>query len=354
VKARVLVGCGLLLAAALAGGCGRRDAATAEQLQKDIDALQKERDALRSRLGELMVKDARLQGMPDSSVRVGVPTSLARTLIERVLAGVADQVTLRLGNLKARKEGTVKKIVTVGTYVLEVTVVDVTGKLQAGKPDLQFGGNQVAVTLPVTVASGTGRADVRFKWDGKNVSGAVCGDMDVTRQVTGAVKPMTHTARGSLALATAGGQILARPRFPETRVRLEVEPSKESWASIQALLDEKGGVCGFVLDKVDIPQVIRENLGKGFSVKLPVEKLKPVAVPVGIQQQVEVGDRTLTLDVAVGGLAITEHSIWLGAHVRVGAAAPGAKGQAPPPAQAPAKPTAKATAKPTAKPTATR
>lgn len=312
----------LLVAVALAGGaCRRRDAATVEEMQQEIARLTKERDDLRAKLGELMVKDARLNGMPDTSVRVGVPTSLARTLIERVLGGVADQVTLRLGNLRARKEGTVKKIVTIGTYTLDVTVVDVTGKLRTGKPDLTFGGNQVAVSLPITVASGTGRAEVHFTWDGKNVSGAVCGDMDVKREVKGNVKPMTHTARGTLALATEGGQVLARPRFPETRVRLEVEPSKESWASIQALLDEKKGVCGFVLDKVDIPQVIRENLGKGFSVKLPVEKLKPVAVPVGIQQQVEVNGRPLTLAVAVGGLAITEQSLWLGANVRVGTGA---------------------------------
>jgi hypothetical protein len=315
--------------------CARRDAATVEQMQKDIERLQKERDELRGRIGELMVKDARLAGMPDTTVRVGVPTSLAQTLIERVLGGVADQVTLRLGNLHAKKAGTVKKIVTIGTYDLDVHVVDVTGKLRTGQPDLTFGGNHVAVALPVTVASGTGRASVRFKWDGKNVSGAVCGDMDVTRQVTGDVKPMTQTVKGTLALAMAGGQVLATPRFPETRVRLEVDPSKESWASIQALLDEKGGVCGFVLDKVDIPQVIKDNLGKGFQVKLPVDKLKPVAIPVGIEQQVDVGGRSLNLAVAVGGLAITDRSIWLGANVRVGAAAPT-------PSARPASPAAKA------------
>jgi len=318
VKARSLA----LLVALAATACARRDAATVEQQQEEIDRLQKERDQLRVRLGELMVKDSRLNGMPDSTLRLGVPTSLARTLIESVLGGVADQVELRLGNLKAHKEGTIKKIVTIGTYTLDVNVVDVKARLRTGAPQLQFGGNQVAVALPVTVASGTGHANVHFKWDGKNVSGAVCGDMDVTRDLSGGVKPMTLTARGTLGLTSAGGQILAKPRFPETRVRLEVEPSAQSWASVQALLDEKGGVCGFVLDKVDIPKVIRENLGKGFTVRLPVEKLKPVAVPVGIEQQVAVAGRPLTLGVAVGGLAITEQTIWLGANVRVGAAAP--------------------------------
>jgi hypothetical protein len=258
-------------------------------------------------------------------VRVGVPTTLARTLAEKVLGGVADQVELRLANLRARKRGTVKKIVTIGTYELEVNVVEVKAHLQTGKPDLKFGGNEIAVSLPVTVVKGTGNANVRFKWDGKNVSGAVCGDMDVTRSVGGAVKQLTLDARGTLSLLGEGGQILARPRFPPTRVRLEVEPSAASWASVQALLDEKDGVCGYVLDKVDIKKVVSDQLARGFNVRLPVERLKPVAVPVGIQQQVDLAGRSIDLAVAVGDLAITEHMLWLGANVKVGATATSGK-----------------------------
>ncbi|HET9317158.1 MAG TPA: hypothetical protein VFQ51_16310 [Vicinamibacteria bacterium] len=302
------------------GGCRRREAQSVAQQQAEIEHLEKERDELRSRLGEMILKDARLTGMPQNSVRVGVPTALARTLVEKVLGGVADQVELRLANLRAHKEGTVKKIVTIGTYDLDVNIVEVKAHLQTGKPDLRFGGNQIAVSLPVTVVKGTGDANVRFKWDGKNVSGAVCGDMDVTRSVSGSVKQLTLDARGTLSLASEGGRILARPKFPETRVRLEVEPSAESWASVQALLDEKGGVCGYVLDKVDIKKVVQDQLAKGFNVRLPVEKLKPVAVPVGIQQQLDLAGRSLNLSVIVGELAITESTFWLGADVKVGAA----------------------------------
>lgn len=313
-----------LLAAALlsAAACKRRDAATVEQQQEEIQRLERERDQLRERVGDLIQKDPRLQGMPTNNVRLGVPTSLASTMIARVLTGVADRVTLQLENLHAHKQGSVKKVVSIGTYDLDVHIVKVKGQLRTGQPDVKFGGDQVAVTLPVTVASGTGKASIRFKWDGKNVSGAVCGDMDVTRDVNGTVKPSTYTVKGTLSLASSGGSIFARPRFPETRLRLEVIPSAESWASVQALLDEKGGVCGYVLDKVDIPKVLREQLGKGFAIRLPVEKLKPVAVPVGIQQQLALADRSLTVNASVGDMAITEHSIWLGADVKVGAAAP--------------------------------
>jgi hypothetical protein len=315
---RLLAALGCL---ALAAGCGR-GGSSKKELQKEVETLQRERDLLRARVGDLMGKEPRLQGMPETSVRVGIPTSLARTLIERVLGGVADQVTLELRNMRAHKEGTVRKIVTIGTYTLDVDVTRVRGQLRTGTPELTFGGDQVAVGLPVSVASGTGDAKVRFKWDGRNVGGAVCGDLDVTRDVKGSVKQATHTVRGTLALAAKDGQILATPRFPVTRVRLEVEPSKESWAEVQKLLDEKEGVCGFLVDKIDITKVVRDSLAKGFSVRLPVEKLKPVAVPVGIEPQIAVAGKTLSFAVELGGLAITEHVLWIGANVKVTRPAP--------------------------------
>ena len=89
-------------------------------------------------------------------MRVGVPTTLARDLIQRVVAGFVDQVTLELKNLKVKKSGRVKKVVTLGQYDLHVTIHRVTGRLKTGKPDVTFGGNKVTLALPVTVASGTG------------------------------------------------------------------------------------------------------------------------------------------------------------------------------------------------------
>jgi hypothetical protein len=302
---------------ALAAACGRRDASSKQELQKEVESLQRERDLLRARVGDLMGKEPRLAGMPDTTVRVGIPTTLARTLIERVLGGVTDQVTLELRNMRAHKEGTVKKIVTIGTYTLDVDVTRVRGQLRTGAPDIAFGGDQVAVALPISVASGTGEAKVRFTWDGKNVGGAVCGDLDVTRDVSGTVKRATYPVKGTLALAAEGGRIVATPRFPVTRVRLEVEPSQESWAKVQKLLDEKEGVCGFLVDKIDVEQVVRDSLAKGFNVRLPTEKLKAVAIPVGIEPQIAVGGKTLQFAVELGGLAITEHVLWIGANVTV-------------------------------------
>ena len=304
----------LLLSSVLAG-CGREDAATPEEMQAKLQALDQEIPALRAKLGEAVAKDRRMQGMPQDGVRVGVPTTLARTLIQRVVAGFVDSVTLRLSNIGVHTGGKIKKVVTIGEYDLNVKIKEVTGRLKTGKPEVTFGGNTVSLALPVQVASGSGTANIDFVWDGKNVSGAVCGDMKINENVGGSVKPSQYPVSGALLLTTTTQQILASPKFPVIKVKLVVEPDAASWAVVQGILDSKGGVCGFVIDKVNIKGVLEGLLGKGFDVTLPTEKLKPMAVPVGIAPTMTVRGETVKIEVKVGHLAITEDMIWLGADV---------------------------------------
>jgi hypothetical protein len=304
-----------ILVASLA--CGRKDRQAPDQIRAQIQELERERQSLRERMNALMVKDPRLPGMPATPVRVGVPTTLARDLIQRVVTGFVDQVTLELKNLKVKKSGTVKKVVTLGKYDLRVTIHRVTGKLKTGKPDVTFGGNKVSLALPVTVASGSGNATIHFKWDGKNIAGATCGDLEVTQEVSGGVRPDTYPVSGGLVLTATAEEILAEPRFPVIKVRLKVNPSAESWGAVQKILDEKEGICGYVVEKVNVLGIVQRLVDKGFNVRLPTEKIKPLAVPVGVEPTMEVRGQPVALGIKVGQLAITEHVIWLGAHVSV-------------------------------------
>jgi hypothetical protein len=340
---RAVVLC-LLLPAALAG-C-REGRTTPDQLKAEIAALEAERDALRARVTELVVRDPRVKGMPDEPVRVGVPTTLTRTLIEKLVSGFVDQVTLELKNLRVRKAGTVKKVVTIGSYALDVRIDKVQGRLKTGRPDVTFGGNRIGLALPVTVASGTGKATIGFKWDGRNVSGAVCGDLDIQQVVTGRVRPDRYPVSGAIVLSSGAQEILASPKFPVVKVNLKVEPSKESWAAIQKIIDDKTGACGFVLDRVDILKIVRGILDRGFNVRLPTEKIKPIAVPVGIQPEMRVRGQSVGLAIKVADLAITEDMIWLGAELKIdlpkSAVQVLAAGEAKPPAAPTASPAPKA------------
>jgi len=152
-----------LVAATLAWRKRLVAAADLERLRVELVALEAERDVLQRRLDELLPKDKYLRGMPKTALRFGVPTSLTRDLIERVTAGLVDQVTLVLEGLHVRKGGTIRKVVSLGEYDLDVTIDRVVGHLRTGAPTVEFGGNRVKMALPVFVASGSGKATIRFR-----------------------------------------------------------------------------------------------------------------------------------------------------------------------------------------------
>jgi len=312
----------LVLIAAFAGALYvrslRRDGRQSVREQREeIAALQQERDTLRARLNDLAGKDPRREGMPDSSVRIGVPTALAADLIERLAAGFVDSVTLDLKNLKVRKHGTIRKVVTLGEYDLRIDIHRVIGKLRTGKPLIVFGGNRVSIELPVAIASGTGNATIHFKWDGKNISGVLCGDQNIVQAVHGGVKPDRYELSGALVFSASAKQILAEPVFPLIKVNLKIDPSAESWAAARKILDDKTGACGFVLDRVNVLGHVQRLIDKGFNVRLPTERIKPLAVPVGIHPTMEVRGQPVALGIKVTDLAITKHVIWLGSEVSV-------------------------------------
>jgi hypothetical protein len=321
VKARGRAAIVVLVLAALAGGLVfRRRWATAAVIESqtvEIAALEAERTLLQRRLDELVPRDKNLLGMPKTALRFGIPTSLTRDLVKRVTAGLVDQVTLVLEDLHVKKAGTLRRVMALGEYDLDVTIDKVVGHLRTGDPDIRFGGNQVKVALPVSVASGTGHATIRFKWEGRSVAGAVCGDLDITQVVTGGVKPDRYAMEGTLLLSSTAEHIVMSPRFPTLTIKLKVVPSADSWAAVQKIVEDKEGVCGFVLGKVDVLQFVRRIVDNGFNVRLPTEKLKAMAVPVGIEPSVTVRGKVLTLGLRLGSLAITESAIWLGAEVEI-------------------------------------
>jgi len=320
-RGAALVPVALALAAGAAGlaGCHREDRLGSAELRRQIDALEQERETLYARLGDMLARDPRLAGMPQTPVRVDVPTALVRTLLDKLAAGFANQVTLVLEDIHVEDHGEVRKMVTLGRYALEVTIESVSGRLQSGSPDVVFGANSVSVALPVRLASGEGRARLHFRWTGAGVAGAACGDLDTVQPVGGRVKPASYLLRGSVRLAVAGGTIVATPRFPPLRVRLQIEPSAESWAAARRVLDSKrSGVCGTVLDHVDVLGLVRRVVDRGFEVRLPTEKVRPVAVPVAVAPTVDMGGgRQVALAISLGGLTVTERALWLGVQVKL-------------------------------------
>jgi hypothetical protein len=334
----------LLAAAALASACRRGDRATPEQMRAQIAALEAERTTLRGKLDVLLRENPVLDGMPNKPVRVGLPTALAGELMNKLLTEFMDQFTLELKNIKVNKKGTVKKVLTLGDYELHVRINKISAKLRTGDAKLAFGGNQISMAMPVTVPSGTGQATIEFKWDGKNVSDAVCGDMEIKQDFSGGVVPTTYPVSGAILLTATAREIVAQPKLPQTRIKIRVKPSPESWAVVEKIIADKTGMCGYVLDKVNLIKILQGLIDRGFNVRLPVEKIKPMALPVGIEPSLQVRGQPVELSIKVGELAITKEMIWLGADVAVemaSAAGPSPSTTAAPspaPSETPSKP----------------
>ncbi|MDO8836786.1 MAG: hypothetical protein Q7V01_14390 [Vicinamibacterales bacterium] len=301
----------------------RSGSRTSSQLRAEVAVLQSERNNLQARRDELAARDSQFTDLPQTPVKVGIPTHLARDLITKVLTGFADQASIELRNLSALKTGTITKVVTLGDYRLRVNADRVSARLKPGPARVTFGGDGVAIALPVSVTSGSGHATVRLTWNGRNVAGVVCGDMEIARNVTATVIPATYSLAGRLSLQATATQIVIAPKIPPLRIHVRFKPSDESWAAVQQILDDKRGVCGFVLDRVDVMGAVRDAIGRGFHVTLPLDRIPPMALPVGIQPELDVKGRKLALKVHVGTLAITKDMIWLGVNVAVAPQATG-------------------------------
>jgi len=307
----------LLLACILATGCSRM--ATSGQKAgwaADLKRLEAEQDSLRTIARAIVALDPRIQRLPEGKVVISIPTSFPREVLVAVFEQVVENVTLKLGGIKARVEKSVKKIVKIGDFTVDVDIQEVIGRLKPQSPDITFEGNKMGLRLPVLLSGGTGKAKIHFLWDGKNLADLTCGDMDITETVTADVVPARYVVSGTLLLDHQGSKIVCTPRIPETRVRIKVQPTKQSWARINQILEEKRGVCGFVLDKVDVPSILKNVVeGKGFNVRLPLSKLKPFTIPAGVSDSVVVKDHAVAVETTTKVLKIEPDAILYSADV---------------------------------------
>ena len=316
---RALVAAILAASLTASSGCSRQP--SPQQVRAwsaEIQALQTEQDSLRSRAAELVAKDPRIQRLSQGDVVLSIPTAFMRSVIERVFADVASNVTLSLSGIRAHVAKSIKKVVTIGEFVVDIDINQVTGKLRPGRPDIDFGENEVSMSLPIELSEGSGEATIHFVWNGKNIADATCGDMDVTQKLTGIVIPSKYVVSGRMRLAIRGSQVVCTPVFPETKLRIRVKPSRASWAAIDSILAAKHGVCGWVLDKVDVRSLLAGIVEeKGFNVGLPVNKIKPFALPGGVRDTVTVGDKVLSFATKMNTIRIDRDAIWYGATVAV-------------------------------------
>jgi hypothetical protein len=133
--------------------------------------------------------------------------------------------------------------------------------------------------------------------------------------VTGGAVPEDYHVSGSFALAAAGHTIVLRPRFPDLAVRIYVDPSEQAWGVVDGVVKERAKGCEIALNKVDIKEKLGTILGRGFNVKIPQKIFKPIKLPAGVRQSLEVQGIQLALEVKPAAVKIASDRLWYGADV---------------------------------------
>ena len=290
-----------------------------------LEALRARRDALQSKLREVVIAQGEksLADAPAAGVMIGIPTSFTASVLEQVMTGLFGETTLTLRNLKVHQEGEVRaKLLLakrrIGTYVLDVKIGEAKGVLKPGRPDLTFGRNRVDAVLPVRLAEGRGQADLRLRWDSKGLAASVvCGDVDVSRVVSGRIVPEDYTLKGRFTIAAAGDAIVLRPSFPDLAVRMFVDPSEETWAVVDQVVKDQRKGCEIALTKVDLKEKLSGLLGRGFNVRIPPRIFKPIRLPAGVSRSLEVQGVTLALQVKPTGVLVAKDRLWYGADLGI-------------------------------------
>ena len=109
---------------------------------------------------------------------------------------------------------------------------------------------------------------------------------------------------------------MLQPDFrEELRVRIFVDPSEQAWQAVQEVVKAQSGACQSVLEKIDIQEVLGNLVGRGFNVKIPQKVIKPVRLPAGIRQSLEMQGIRVALQVKATGMKVSGDRIWYGANV---------------------------------------
>jgi hypothetical protein len=295
------------------------------------EALERQRREVR-RLGEQLDarlrESARLREGADENVVVGIPAGVAERLAGEAMAGLVPGIGLTLHDLRFRKADEVRARLllgrrTVGRFVLSVHVREVRAVLRPGRPRLRFDDGRVRLSLPVSVEDGEGRARLRFRWDGRGVAGAVCGDLDVTREVTATVPHRTHTLEGGLRLSVQGAALVAQPELGDVPLRVPIEPSPAAWRVVDDVIASRSALCRAALARADVPGKIRGLLDRGIRVTVPRRVLeRPLRLPLAVERSVSVGGRELRLEARPRDVSVGPARLWYGVQVEVGETGP--------------------------------
>jgi hypothetical protein len=285
---------------------------------------------------------AELSGVPRTAIVIGIPSRFAERLASDMVVRLAPEIRLTLRDLKVHQEGEIHGRILLGRsrlgrFTLSLDLDEIDARLRPGSPRLTIGGDRLKVSLPVSLAAGSGRGRLRFRWDGHGVAGAICGDVEIAGAVGGGVVPATYTLEGAFQLSARGSTLVAHPVFEDAKLTIRIEPSASTWRMVDDAIRRQGVICRRALAVANVHDKIHALVGRGFPVTLPGRLLHEVRFPATMEGSVAEGG-TDRFAVTPVGLTYTHDALWYGAEVTLTKSAVAAEPPATPPAAETASP----------------
>jgi hypothetical protein len=269
-----------------------------------LPQLRAEQAALRERLTAAVHRDPVASRV--LAARADVVLAIRTDFVEALLAEVAhqyfDDVVLDLRAVRADADGEVRAKTPfgrakLGEWRVATTVERLRGRMQAGHPRLRLAQDRIEVDVPVTVKPAPGRIALAFEWDSSGLANVVCRDFEVERVLEGRVLRQEHRLGVVIRLASGDGFLSATPELADRRVKLQVDLTPESWATVARELagQDRLARCGVLLKPERVLAELQALAGRGIEVRLPEELLRSVRLPAQFAQEVRLGTRSVEL-----------------------------------------------------------
>lgn len=314
---------GLILGASLLPACGSGERATAARVEK----LKTEYAGLHTRFEKAAASEPLVTSAfsDRGQVILAIRSGLIEELAGNVAARYLDRVTVDLGDIKAHSSGKLHKKTFLGTvglgeWKVAVDLGALSGHLRAAQPIVSLRPpDLIDITLPVDVEETLGDATLHFEWNSKGIANAVCKDFQTTQTIKGRVLPQRHILKGALQLRNTDGRLTETPLFPDRRIQVRLDLTKESWAALEQTLRSQDtvGKCGTFMKPEDVLQFLRELGSKGIDVRLPDSIFRAVDLPARLQESVLVNQRPIGLRLTAESLRVDTATLWSSVSVQV-------------------------------------
>ena len=321
-----------------------RELPTIEETKTRIEGLKAERARLQEELRLSLSDDAKLVDAPQGAILIGVPATLVEAIVSEALTGPLRNVRLTLKDVvKLERTDIIRAktflgMMTLGHYALSVNVQEVNAVMKPQTPKLIFGGNRIAIDLPVSVESGAVKAKLLFKWDGRKLAGVVCGDLTSEHDLRATVPKVAARLHGRFDVEARGEKLIVKPVIAPISLAFSVEPQQQTWDFIDNLIESKNAVCEAALRKASVGQKVKDLVAKGFKATIPNNWLHPMTLPASFKDTVDVKGTSTGLAITPTAVAITKTRIWYGANLALRRQISRAVPSSPLPASAPPSP----------------